>query len=272
MISCCGQRDNKPEFITEGVKCPYMATEKERVAFETKVRNICIPDHPDRKQLQKDLATIFKNSDVNNDEEIQREEFDTLVEYTAEEPRRCGFVPTLTQMFSGNLTKVKEHRDALFEAMKGGEDKLNYEKYEEWTLTHIRGKVENMRFKNEAKVQQEAADFVHKLKKAKQTGEWDKALREYKDMFERSGEIIDEAAGNFGIKKENWGILVEMFAETPRLMGLVPQMKDTYKSSDEMKTQRDKLFEKITGGKDYMTYKTFKDWLVVHLKEKLAKH
>jgi len=140
MLSCCGTR-GKTEFSTEGVKCPHLATEKERIAFETRVRNICIPDHPDRKQLQKDLAAIFKASDENNDEEIQREEFDTLVEYTAEEPRRHGFVPTLATMFSGNLAKIKEHRDALFEAMKGDSDKLTYEKYEEWTLEHIKQKV-----------------------------------------------------------------------------------------------------------------------------------
>jgi len=129
-----------------------------------------------------------------------------------------------------------------------------------------------LKYKSADKCQQEAAEFVHKLKQGKAHDEWDKALREYKEMFERSGDIIDETRGDFGIKKESWNVLISMFAETPRVLGLVPQMKDTYKSSEEMRTQRDKLFDRITGNKEYMTYKTFKTWLVKHLEEKLKRH
>merc|ERR1739845_337150 len=182
-------------FTASGVKCPYIAENPERLEFEARVRNICIPDHPDREALKKKLQYYFKQSAEKSEEEIAREEFDTLIEYTAEDARRNGFVPTLQEMFNGDLNKVKAHRDNLFDEMKDGGDKIDLEKYQEWTLKHIRGKVEQMKVKPASETEQEATAFVKKLKSAQKNNTWDSALREYKEMFQRSGEIMPGTHG-----------------------------------------------------------------------------
>jgi len=249
--------------VKMNVHCPFMADEEERAAFETKVRNICIPDHPDRHALLKQLQCYFEASDENNDQEIQREEFDTLIEYTAEEARRNGFVPTLQTMFGGDINKVIQFRNKTFEEMKGPEGKITLSSYQNWTIKHIRSKVEGMQGKTAFDTNTEATTFVTKLKEAQTTKNWDAALEEYKSMFNKAGS---------GIDKDQWIVMIEVFAETPRVMGLVPKMTDTYKSSEEMREERLKLFNKITEGAEKMTYNQFKAWLVEHLAEKLKAH
>lgn len=270
MFSCCTSRSDGL-FKASGVSCPYMVDQDERIEFEKRVRNICIPDHPDREALEKQLKCYFEASDENNDEEIQREEFDTLIEYTAEEPRRNGFVPSLATMFQGDLKKVKKHRDDLFEEMKGEGEKIDFEAYKDWTFKHIAKKVLKMKVTPASQTQNEATEFVSKLKKAQMWGTWDSALKPYKDMFMNCGVNV-QGKNEKGIAKEQWGILIEVFAETPRIMGLVPKMTDTYKSSEEMRTERNLLFDKITNNQDMMTYTDFKAWLIAHLKEKLKQH
>merc|ERR1712048_796026 len=119
--------------------------------------------------------------------------------------------------FKGDLKAVKKHRDDLFEKMKGEDGKVTFDSYKDWTFKHIHAKVLTLKEQKTAEqTHKEAAEFVHKLKTARMWGTWDSALKDYKDMFMKSGAEV-EGKSEKSINKDQWGILIEVFAETPRM-------------------------------------------------------
>jgi hypothetical protein len=49
---------------------------------------------------------MFIKADKNQNGEIERDEFDTLIEFTAEDVRSSGFVPLMTEIFSNDINKM----------------------------------------------------------------------------------------------------------------------------------------------------------------------
>jgi len=263
-------------------ECKDLPSQEDRDKFETKCRNVCIEGHPDREQMISHLKRYFKLADKDGNGTIEENEFDTLIEYTAEDARRHGFVPSLEVLFDGKIDKILEFRKKNFKAMQAtsGEKKgqITIDSYINWTLNHIKRKVcedlDNPKNrKTEEGARMEATDFVKGFKKVVNgSSSWENALKDYKSMFEDACEDFTDKSGKKtrGLKFAKFNVMIEIFAEKPRVLGLVPKMTDLYHSSEELLSEREKLFKKISGGQSHMTYEQFNKWLVAHLQEKIA--
>merc|ERR1712048_995186 len=120
----------------------------------------------------------------------------------------------------------------------------------------------------------EAHKLVNQLRDAQKSGRWDKVLKPYRDMFNRSVE-------RGGIDKPKFDRLVELFAEKPRVLGLVPAMTDLYENDvQKMNSGREEIFSEIFNinnkepvevdfKADVITWDQFQTWLIAHLKKKL---
>lgn len=281
MHACCFRRDGKGGNVFGLSEQKDLPTQEDRDSFETKCRNVCIKDHPDQTNFKKRLEYYFQQADKDHSNTIEREEFDTLVEYTAEDARRHGFVPSLQQLYDGDVQKIMDTRNKLFEDMKAtaGPQKgqITMDSYKNWALDHVRSKVidklDTEKHMTEEEAREAATKLVKEYKGCVSSNSWDKSLEQFKDMFERASSQFKDSYGNeqSGLEFDRFNVMIEIFAETPRVLGLVPKMTNLYKSADEMLSARKSLFTKITGGQVHMTYDQFRKWLIAHLTEKVSK-
>jgi len=273
MLACCFGREHGD---AKTVSCPFLANQDERKKFEKRCRNVCIEGHPDQEDMKKKLTSYFKEADIDNSGTIEDNEFDTLIEYTAEDARRLGFVPSLETLFNGDIDKIMKYRQQTKEAMQDKKGVITLDSYTKWTLSHIKDKVINSLDKNkklsENEARQEAADFVKKFKDTlDKKSSWDNALRTYKDMFRNAAEPFTDKYKKTqrGLSRAKFNVMIEIFAEKPRVLGLVPKMTDLYSSSKQLHDERNKLFDTISGNEEFMTYEQFNHWLKDHLTEKV---
>merc|ERR1712029_199108 len=113
MHACCFRRDGKGGNVFGLSEQKDLPTQEDRDSFETKCRNVCIKDHPDQTNFKKRLEYYFQQADKDHSNTIEREEFDTLVEYTAEDARRHGFVPSLQQLYDGDVQNYGHQKQII---------------------------------------------------------------------------------------------------------------------------------------------------------------
>merc|ERR1711862_597954 len=72
---------------------------------------------------------------------IKKDEFDALIDVAAAAPRKFGFVPHASEMFS-SVQERKQYRANLFKTINTeGTGEISFQEFLAWAMEHIQGKV-----------------------------------------------------------------------------------------------------------------------------------
>jgi len=205
-------------------------------------------------EFQELYQFLFKNfviADTDQKGSVTFEQFDHLVELSANAPRSLGLAPPTDQMFKSTGER-RAARKKLFDGMdsdKGGT--ISFDEYLKYTLEHIAGKVES-------KDAEEAVFAVPAWQTtASAFGPWVRAAIERQGSQERRELytflcdcFMDADADRDGfVSSEEFDFLCEKAAALPRRFGLAPNWRDLYGTVEGRQAARGELFKKVDSSK-----------------------
>jgi len=96
---------------------------------------------PEHQQLYYHLLRCFSDADASMNGRIKKEDFDALIDVAAAAPRKFGFAPHASEMFS-SVQERKDYRANLFRTINTeGTGEISFQEFLAWAMKHINGKV-----------------------------------------------------------------------------------------------------------------------------------
>jgi len=96
---------------------------------------------PEYQQLYYHLLRCFSDADASMKGRIKKEDFDALIDVAAAAPRKFGFAPHASEMFSSGQER-KDYRARLFRTINTeGTGEISFQEFLAWAMEHINGKV-----------------------------------------------------------------------------------------------------------------------------------
>jgi len=199
------------------------------------------------QQLYQFLLKNFVIADTDQKGRVTFEQFDKLVELSANAPRSLGLAPPTEDMFKSSSER-RAARKKLFDSMdadKGGS--ISFDEYLKYTVGHIAEKVTS----------KDAAEPVFTTPKWQTTasdfGLWVRTAMEKTTSLERqelytflTDCFMDADADRDGfVNSDEFDFLVEKAAALPRRFGLAPAWNDQYGSMEARRAGRKELFKKV---------------------------
>jgi len=96
---------------------------------------------PEHQQLYYHLLRCFSDADASMNGRIKKEDFDALIDVAGAAPRKFGFAPHASEMFS-SVQERKDYRANLFRTINTeGTGEISFQEFLAWAMKHINGKV-----------------------------------------------------------------------------------------------------------------------------------
>lgn len=221
------------------------------------------------EELYQFLVACFVRADVNLDGQVNASEFDRLIEEAAELPRRYGYAPKSSNMYSSDDLR-KAARSKQFSSIDGGKGYLTLDNWVTYATKHIMGKVEQLPKDYLAGSADNVSknEFLEFIKAA-----MDKNSAQYRELYFfllhnfQSGDVkktgeIDAVA---------FDKLIEAAAAAPRRFGLAPRTEDLFPSDADRLAKRKEYFAKMDTNNSGTI--SFDEWLAYayeHIQGKVA--
>mmetsp|Transcript_51735 Transcript_51735/g.147475 ORF Transcript_51735/g.147475 Transcript_51735/m.147475 type:complete len:547 (+) Transcript_51735:118-1758(+) len=197
---------------------------------------------------------LFKNfvlADTDQKGSVTFEQFDHLVELSANAPRSLDLAPPTEKMFKSNGER-RAARKKLFDSMdadKGGA--ISFDEYLKYTITHIAEKVSSKAAEEPVfaapKWQTTASAFAPWVRKAIEQPRSEERRELYTFL---SDCFMDADADRDGfVNSEEFDFLCEKAAALPRRFGLAPSWRDLYSTVEGRQVARLELFKKVDSSK-----------------------
>jgi len=193
---------------------------------------------------------LFKNfvlADTDQKGSVTFDQFDHLVELSANAPRQLGLAPTTEQMFRSTGER-RAARKKLFDSMDadaGGT--ISFDEYLKYTIVHIAEKVKSKDAAEPvavtAKWQTNASSFAPWVRAAVEKPRSQERRELYTFLTDC---FMDADADRDGfVNGEEFDFLCEKAAALPRRFGLAPSWRDQYGTVEARQVGRQELFKKI---------------------------
>mmetsp|Transcript_15661 Transcript_15661/g.39161 ORF Transcript_15661/g.39161 Transcript_15661/m.39161 type:complete len:548 (+) Transcript_15661:54-1697(+) len=197
---------------------------------------------------------LFKNfvlSDTDSKGSVTFDQFDHLVELSANAPRSLGLAPPTEQMFRSTGER-RAARKKLFDGMdadKGGT--ISFDEYLKYTVQHIAEKVGSKAAEEPVlttpKWQTTASAFAPWVRKAIEQPRSEERRELYTFL---SDCFMDADADRDGfVNGDEFDFLCEKAAALPRRFGLAPSWRDLYHTVEARQAARRELFLKVDSSK-----------------------
>jgi len=205
-------------------------------------------------EFQELYQFLFKNfvlADSDQKGSVTFEQFDHLVELSANAPRALDLAPPTEQMFK-SAGERRAARKKLFDSMdsdRGGT--ISFDEYLKYTINHIAEKVRSKAAEEPAfatpKWQTAASAFAPWVRKAIEKPRSDERRELYTFL---SDCFMDADADRDGfVNSEEFDFLCEKAAALPRRFGLAPSWRDLYSTVEGRQAARRELFKKVDSSK-----------------------
>jgi len=205
-------------------------------------------------EFQELYQFLFKNfvlADTDQKGSVNFDQFDHLVELSANAPRSLGLAPPTEQMFRSTGER-RAARKKLFESMdfdKGGT--ISFDEYLKYTVNHIAEKVRSKDAEEPVfstpKWQTTASAFAPWVRRAMEVPRSEERRELYAFL---SDCFMDADADRDGfVNSEEFDFLCEKAAALPRRFGLAPSWRDLYSTVEARQAARRELFKKVDSSK-----------------------
>lgn len=195
---------------------------------------------------------LFKNfvlADSDQKGSVTFQQFDLLVELSANAPRSLDLAPPTEKMFKSAGAR-RAARKKLFDSMdsdKGGT--VSFDEYLKYTIDHIAEKVSNASEEPvfaAPKWQTTASAFAPWVRKAIEP-----RSEERRELYTFLSDcFMDADADRDGfVNSEEFDFLCEKAAALPRRFGLAPSWRDLYSTVEGRQAARRELFKKVDSSK-----------------------
>eukprot|EP00494_Astrolonche_serrata_P006809 UN06834 len=176
------------------------------------------------KDLYKKLFGHFEAADHDRDGKVDFDQFEALIEASAKQVRRLGLAPPTEKMYKTPEERIAK-RKKMFAAMDtDGNGTITFNEYLQFTLTHIKGKIN---FVEGSKVESTATEYVQFLKRALNNRNGDENKVFYRQMFAHFTKADHDLDGL--VKLEDFDDLITAAAAKVRRLGLAPPTEKMYK-------------------------------------------
>lgn len=235
------------------------------------------------KEFYRFLLQCFEDADQDRDGLVNLQEFDQLVEKAGAFPRSHGLAPMTSELYPNTEARI-EGRKKLFDSMDNDKSgKISFEEWLEFTYTHVCEKVKGSMPETEVpygfdEPGEELASFG-RMGRAQfiafaRLAVTDQKSPEFEKLYQFLLQCFAAADNDYDGKVdiEEFDMMVELAAMDVRRLGLAPTHKETYKTTEERRAARKKLFDAMDA--DGSGYIGFEEWLgysIGHIKEKVQK-
>jgi len=201
---------------------------------------------------------LFKNfvlADSDSKGSVTFDQFDHLVELSANAPRSLGLAPPTEEMFR-SAGERRAARKKLFDGMDSdGGGTISFDEYLKYTVAHIAGKVGSDQHPGSGgepvfavpKWQTTASTFAVWVRTAMEQPRSEERRELYTFLTDC---FMDADVDRDGfVNSEEFDFLCEKAAALPRRFGLAPSWRDLYSSVEARQAARRELFQKVDSSK-----------------------
>jgi len=226
-------------------------------------------DSPEYEELHYYLMQCFVECDLDFDGLIRPEDFDNLVERAGSLPRKWGFAPTTIEMFKTDADRESFRRKIFAEINKSGSRTIHFDEWLNWSYQHICDKAKTIKDSDSrSKMSTNKEDFkewVVAAAKSRQSTEYKEMYHFLHECFMRADEQQTGLVDAAGFDK-----MIELAAAAPRKFGFAPPTNQTYKTDEERKAARDKMFAEIASKnrrsfRDKIPFQSWLAWSYAHI-------
>lgn len=213
---------------------------------------------PEYGELYHFLLACFTEADTDFDGRVGADEFDIMVERAGALPRRWGFAPTSAELFSTAQERIEFRQKTFKEMNTSGTGYVAFDEWLAWSYEHICGKAKLLDMdKADSKMntgKEDFKNFVIAASKSRHSVEYKEFYHFLQDCFTKAD---SKRLGKVG--PAEFDVMIEEAANAPRRFGFAPSSADTYKSVDERRAARDKMFKDMDV--DESGFIAFDEWL-----------
>lgn len=218
---------------------------------------------------------LFKNfviADTDQKGRVTFEQFDQLVELSADAPRSLGLAPSTEDMFSNDEARTIARKE-LFDGMDtDGSGTVSFDKYLTYTLDHIKEKVNSELAETPVFAAEDWKTTASAFAPWVRMAVTDKGSSERQELYTfLTDSFMDADADRDGfVNMEEFDFLCEKAAALPRRFGLAPSWQDLYGNVEGRFEARMKLFKTIdTTGRGKIGIDDWVQYAFTHIEEKV---
>ena len=113
--------------------------------FITFIKKAVKKSNPEFKELYFFLLAIFTDADSNHDGAVSYRGFDHMIELAAAAPRKHGLAPPSNVMFKTESDRLAKHLGIFKRLDTNADNNISFDQWLNYALTHIMGKVANLK-------------------------------------------------------------------------------------------------------------------------------
>jgi hypothetical protein len=232
-------------------------------------------DSAEYAELRHYLMDCFVECDTDFDGLIKADTFDDMVERAGALPRKWGFAPTTSEMFSSEDQQAAYRLKIFKEINVSGTGSIPFDEWMNWSYSHICKKGELLAVEYaETKMTTSGEDFKHFIVNASKS----RHCPEFKELYhflKRCFDTADRKSQGL-ITALEFDEMVELAGAAPRKFGFAPPTAQTYASDEARVKARSKMFSDIAaknrrGFKDKIAFNAWLEWAYAHICEKATK-
>jgi len=218
---------------------------------------------PEKAEMYEYLVQCFTNADSDYDGLVSFKGFNNMIGEAASAPRRFGFAPHTREMY---FTKedYETEREALYNKLRGAEERVSLEQWLGWAEAHLKEKVGDGLVEHKVarweRSKEDYIEFVKDVIKAKSSHNVKSSTStQYKEHYMNSVRQFCEAdvAKKGQLDLAAFNTLVHNCAKLPGKFGL----DKLYKDWD---------FKTVSKGKNYVNMQDFLSYKLMYLKTQVA--
>jgi len=238
------------------------------------------------KELYRWLLACFANADEDHDGKIIPAEFDALIEWAAQEPRRLGFAPSTSATYKSESEK-SSGRKKMFDMMDTAKSGfVGFQEFLDFTYKHICEKVRALPRTQappspsadfspkelplgppQGKLPRDKQEFVAFVLNATRS----KTSSEFHELYKFLLQCFTEADTDFDglVGPDDFDVMVERAGNLPRQFGFAPTAPEAFPTAEARRAARTEMFRKMDTSSDQKI--SFDEWFqfaYVHICEK----
>jgi len=213
------------------------------------------------KELYSFLVECFVDNDTDYDGQVSFNGFNSMIAEAATAPRRFGFAPHTRELYDSKENYEAE-RMALFNQLRGPNERVKLESWLTWAQAHIQEKVgSGLEEHQEARWERSKADYISFIKgvmsaKSEHNPKSSTSTQMKEHYMNSVKQFMScDQYSNGKMDQQSFTNLMTLCAKVPAKHGLT--------------LYTDVTFKDVSTDGQFVTMKDFLDWKVTYLKAKI---